>query len=77
MSKIFFKSEDPEDTGVKELYDDSVCPFGQYEYLYMREIPDDYLIFMRDNLQKKMNEGQTLRDDENAFFNYALGRLVD
>lgn len=77
MPKMYFKSEEPEDTGITVLGDEDACPFGNWEGTQMQGLPIDYLIFMRDNLQQRINEGQKLRDDENAFFNYALSRLVD
>jgi len=77
MPRTFFKSEDPEDTGITHLGDNDPCPFGKWEGTQMKGVPDEYLIFMRDNLQQREDSGQKLRDDETAFFNYALGRLVD
>jgi len=77
MPKTYFKSEEPEDMGITILNDDDPCPFGKHEKELMKDLTDEYLIFMRDNLQLRMNNGDKLRDDEDAFFNYALGRLVD
>jgi len=74
-ARIFFKNEDPDDTGIKEVTDESPMPFGEHEKKKMRDVPAKYLIWMHDNLAEREEAGQKLRDDETAVLNYTSENL--
>jgi len=75
MPRIFHKNEDPDDTGITEVTDESEMPFGKYEKVLMKDVPASYLIWMRDNLAERESTGQKLRDDETAVLNYTSANL--
>ena len=74
-ARMFFKNEDPDDTGITELEDSSPMPFGQHEKTEMKDVPAKYLLWMNDNLVEREQGGQKLRDDEKAVMSYVQERI--
>lgn len=73
--RTFFKSEDPDDTGITKVNDDSPMPFGKFEGTRMDKVSPKYLLWMNDNLVEREQSGQKLRDDEKAVMNYVQERI--